>query len=515
MLTARPGKSYSALFIVLRRMADKRAVAFTSVDASTFLFDSSGIWHKSSSSVDPMEDFPPVITNTHRFWSLVDFESTPARRDSQAHVISERTFYIIVSSPDWPHLDNFIKRGALRWVMSPWTDEELLALCVLYLRIITSKYCIYSRCTSFTSNAIPEYARSSLDTSGKVQTARVRYGPCPRDIIVSCRDPISIKCDLASAVQTVCDTDRIATLFINPFTPVHGVSHQIVLMRRVGDIDISRMQSDIWSTQIQSELAYKALYDRVEALGVDKVKDLMLDCRKVGPYAASLSEFLLELVALELLSGNAHPNGAFKFHHFAPMTEEGTSSESHLRQFAYSHANATATLSVTDTHRWELLQGTVPSTPPDASTLVPPTPFSCRPRSIVRYHQLDDILDITNGLYVPSRFRNPLFDAFFVESAEQETTVWLFQLMVSRDHDGAGPGSTMVQELISKAGTARPGLPISVKYVLVMPYEETWAVRWSMAPEFSNAEGDVFVQYLDIPCDLEGLVRSQTLPYSS
>ncbi|KAI0735932.1 hypothetical protein C8Q76DRAFT_690425 [Earliella scabrosa] len=371
---ARTGKSYSALFIVLRRMADKRAVAFTSVDASTFLFDSSGIWRKSSSSVDPMEDFPPVITNTHRIWSLVDFESTPARRDSQAHVISERTFYIIVSSPDWPHLDNFIKRGALRWVMSPWTDEELLAL--------------------FTSNAIPEYARSSLDTSGKVQTARVRYGPCPRDIIVSCRDPISIKCDLASAVQAVCDTDRIATLFINPFTPVHGVSNQIVLMRRVGDIDISRMQSDIWSTQIQSELAYKALYDRVEALGVDKVKDLMLDCRKVGPYAASLSEFLLELVALELLSGNAHHNGAFKFHHFAPMTEEGTSSESHLRQFAYSHANATATLSVTDTHRWELLQGTVPSTPPYASTLVPPTPFSCRPRSIVRYHQLDDILDI-------------------------------------------------------------------------------------------------------------------------
>ena len=354
--------------------------------------------------------------------------------------------------------------------------------------------------------------KSSLDTLDKVRTARIQYGPCPRAIM---KTPRYAEVEVTRAVKNLCDSRQIWDLFTDPlrsFTDAIPHWHRLIVVRRLGAIDVATIRSDFWSTHINGEITYKALRDH---LTMDKLQDLISGRRAAGRGAASFSCFLFESLAIALLSGTAPADGDFKFGHSARMVEE--ESEASPRRFAYSPAEAIDTLSVTETRGHHLSRGTVPSLASATSShLSTIATLPCEPRVIVRYQQLDDIHDITTSLCVPSWFTNPLFDAFFVEKADDKTIIWFYQITVRRERDVAGTGFGMVQEVVDKVAKARTGSPVCVKYVLIMPYEtwgmRNWAVRWSLPREFSTAEGEVYVQYLQFPGDVEELVLEPEIP---
>ena len=72
----------------------------------------------------------------------------------------------------------------------------------------------------------------------------------------------------------------------------------------------------------------------------------------------------------------------------------------------------------------------------------------------------------------------------------------------------------MVQEVVDKVAKVRSGIPVHVKYVLVIPHDTWaaghWAVRWSLPREFSAVEGEVYVQYLEFPSDVVELVQERS-----
>ncbi len=91
-----------------------------------------------------------------------------------------------------------------------------------------------------------------------------------------------------------------------------------------------------------------------------------------------------------------------------------------------------------------------------------------------------DIANIMEGMYVPEASNEVLFDAFYVDEKDDQTTV-------GRSHGGAQSSFT-VEDIRAKVETARPGKRVEVKYVLVVPYHEKWAVRWNMADEFLKGQ---------------------------
>lgn len=110
-----------------------------------------------------------------------------------------------------------------------------------------------------------------------------------------------------------------------------------------------------------------------------------------------------------------------------------------------------------------------------------------------------DIPNVMEGMHVPEASNNALFDAFYVDE-QDEYIIWIFQITDSRVYGDAPSQSAFatVEEIRTKVETARPGKRMEFKYVLVVPSEEKWAVRWNMADGFSNVEGEVYIQFLSI-----------------
>ncbi len=92
-----------------------------------------------------------------------------------------------------------------------------------------------------------------------------------------------------------------------------------------------------------------------------------------------------------------------------------------------------------------------------------------------------DIANIMEGMYVPEASNNALFDAFYVDEQRR--------LHLPGDGQSGSrhcPGFATVAEIRAKVERARPGKRVDVKYVLVVPLEEKWAVRWNMADELKR-----------------------------
>ncbi|KAI0801533.1 hypothetical protein C8Q74DRAFT_1215090 [Fomes fomentarius] len=166
--------------------------------------------------------------------------------------------------------------------------------------------------------------------------------------------------------------------------------------------------------------------------------------------------------------------------------------------FSYKPEKATATLAVKD--RALTLSPEVDSFPPNPATrssapLPPPSELWK-----FRYAKVADIRNIMEGVHVPNASTDALFDGFCVDEKDESSVIWIFQVTVSRFR-GAAPsqsGFAMVEEIRAKVETARSGKRVEVKYVLVVPFEGKWAVRWDMADGFSKVPGEVYVQFLSI-----------------
>ena len=74
------------------------------------------------------EHIPPYTDQASRIWSLVD--SPPAKVPIPANVTYETMAFLYVAalSPEVERYHEAAKQPVLMWWMSPWTDEELLAL---------------------------------------------------------------------------------------------------------------------------------------------------------------------------------------------------------------------------------------------------------------------------------------------------------------------------------------------------------------------------------------------------
>ena len=291
------------------------------------------------------------------------------------------------------------------------------------------------------------------------------------------------------------DGTGIVKLFHSSFDDL-SYRYQVVRVERTGDLSVDSLRDDLNTFCITSEWVYRLLLDRLVRLGISEAKQLFSIDYRFNPGslgAAHLATLTFETIAILHLCGAA-PEMDEVTRDLVRMAEVETKS-SHC-QFPYKHPKAAKTLYVSSRHL-KLLEDDSDSESLPTTTAT----FTVLPRlklTMCTYATLEDIVDIMDGLHVPEASKNTPFDAFFVESKAESTVVWIVQMTIGRDHDGAESGFAAVETIRDKVQGARPGLPVEFKYVLVVPFGKTWAVRWDMAAGFSEVQGEAFVQFIDL-----------------
>jgi len=109
-------------------MTEAKPVLFTTALGFSYLVDDGGIRKKKKVDVT-QEDLPPDDSTdpTSRAWSLID--SGPEQKPEFSSLQSGQLFAILTVSPAEERYKVWVKdKGALRWVMNPWSTEELLFL---------------------------------------------------------------------------------------------------------------------------------------------------------------------------------------------------------------------------------------------------------------------------------------------------------------------------------------------------------------------------------------------------
>ena len=119
------GKSYFVVYVLLRRLSAKRPVIFNSHYGVTYWFQESGVSEKKTASIVPRDLDPTVFRPDEQcLWSLID---PPIKKEPiEGPIIDHRLFYAISASPDITRFKHLYR--APRWLLSPWTVEELSVL---------------------------------------------------------------------------------------------------------------------------------------------------------------------------------------------------------------------------------------------------------------------------------------------------------------------------------------------------------------------------------------------------
>ena len=103
-------------------MTEEKTVLFTTSEGFSYLFD------EEKANVMP-QDLPPndFAVPTSRAWSIVD--SGVEQQAESSGLINWSLFVILTVSPKEKRYKEWGKqRRALRWVMNPWSKEELCCL---------------------------------------------------------------------------------------------------------------------------------------------------------------------------------------------------------------------------------------------------------------------------------------------------------------------------------------------------------------------------------------------------
>ena len=122
------GKSYFGIYVLIRCLSEKRTVLYTNSYGRSLLFDEDGIHEKDVKDVHEVRDFVGI----DGMWSLVD----PSDKEIPPRVSSALPFYFVFASPQFELFKELIKRGACQWVMTVWSETELLDM---YVSSYTSK----------------------------------------------------------------------------------------------------------------------------------------------------------------------------------------------------------------------------------------------------------------------------------------------------------------------------------------------------------------------------------------
>ena len=123
--------------------------------------------------------------------------------------------------------------------------------------------------------------------------------------------------------------------------------------------------------------------------------------------------------------------------------------------------------------------------------------FLSQPRVYARFETMNDVRPDNDRFYLPLRVTNPLFDAlcFNVHDSGDIIDIWVFQVTIKKVHTGVASGFAMIGELLENTRQYFPKHKINVNYVLVVPENQRWKVRWELAPAF--IPGPVYIQYVD------------------
>ena len=109
-------------------MSLKEMVLYTTMKSETFFLNKEGVWNINTTQIK-VKQFPPF---NEQYWSLVDCPEAPNEHiPSNITYGTSQLFFVATLSPDTSRYKRAITDHVRMWWMSPWTDEELLMLCVI------------------------------------------------------------------------------------------------------------------------------------------------------------------------------------------------------------------------------------------------------------------------------------------------------------------------------------------------------------------------------------------------
>ena len=135
------GKSYFAVYALLRRLAAGLPVMFSNKHGFTYWFHEQGLWRLPTESFAPDDLSLISYDPAYRVWSLVD--PPDEKQPLKGHLFSDvGIFYAVFASPDNARFKNLVEKDdACLWLLSPWDNNELRHL---YVSLIINESCTWS-----------------------------------------------------------------------------------------------------------------------------------------------------------------------------------------------------------------------------------------------------------------------------------------------------------------------------------------------------------------------------------
>ena len=114
-------------------MSREETVLYTTSGGQTFILNGEGVWNKDTVHIRCWEwkDLPSSDVPGNRCWSLVDCPISKEHIPDNVTYKASRLFFVAALPPDESRYKRAIKGNVRLWWMSPWTNEELFALCVI------------------------------------------------------------------------------------------------------------------------------------------------------------------------------------------------------------------------------------------------------------------------------------------------------------------------------------------------------------------------------------------------
>ncbi|KAI1794551.1 hypothetical protein LXA43DRAFT_995539 [Ganoderma leucocontextum] len=515
------GKSYFLLFFLMQCLSRQESVLFTSSKGKTYLFDEHGVATVQTSNFDPEIHIPESIPDTSRLWSLVDAPNDKEPIPQSVTCSTRQLFFVAAVSPDQTRTKQILQwREVRHWWMSGWVVRELCAL----LRQIPR--------TEFAAEQWDRYQPFDADT---VRTLVDDAGPCPRDVLSWLTDPSQYTKALKGALRRYDDFESVHCLLSGVGARSNEDYYVLILVSPMAPVSPDAVDNDSIIVRLKTPAIYDAMLAKVLSFTIEETRRLHACFSSLvvsrGSPAVNFGDLIFESMALRyMLAGFPLANSGTSHHQFAQMTRlpptVGITKATSPVQFIYLHEELDvdrATIVVDTTARQIMCR---PSRFSERFAMRPMMSALLEPWALRRRITFDfvDDLQAIDGVscYCPTSgsATSSLFNAYFFQVATEfaKVVLWAVQIATKRNDNrspssrtGGEAGFATVVQLRERAQRAWPGVPVEVKYVLVIPRSSrAFNVEWELCVDFDRAEcrGDVHVLYLDVcgVCQVEDVL---------
>ncbi|KAK2462414.1 hypothetical protein APHAL10511_005720 [Amanita phalloides] len=381
------GKSYFAVYALLRRMMEAKTTLFTSSSGSSYLFHETGIGLKDKAQVR-IKHLPDAGVNdpTSRVWSLID---GAADRSPEVSMLTDvvTLFVLITCSPKEERYKEWKKQnGGLWWVMNPWTKEELRAL-------LSNPY--------FTKPS-PDQIECYQSTEG----------------IQKLMENLHTKKNIQEALRKL-DIDKL-------INPPDSIPHQLILLLRDKE---NPLDDDEYLVDFKSQEIYRRARKVLNELSLENSRRLFTTLSSV-PAARGLAGVSFEPFANAFIRGLGGPEErAVAFFHFQSMRKT-TATDKWPYQFEHNPSDTTNN------------DSNVPSFASRSQDIH---------MNITFYYDVETIAPVMQHLYCPDKTNNPMFDSFFFEDSDDGVILWVFQMTIKKIHDAEESGFHILKKIKEKS----------------------------------------------------------------